>query len=89
MLVSDFNFELPPEQIAQQPPETRGSSRMLTLSRTTGAWRDGLFQELPELLNPGDLLVLNESRVIPARLFAHREGGEGRSKSCLPNCYSS
>jgi S-adenosylmethionine:tRNA ribosyltransferase-isomerase len=46
----------------------------LTLSRTTGAWRDRLFQELPELLIPGDLLVLNESRVIPARLFAHRKG---------------
>jgi S-adenosylmethionine:tRNA ribosyltransferase-isomerase len=83
MLVSDFNFELPPEQIAQQPPETRGSSRMLTLSRTTGAWRDGLFQELPELLNPGDLLVLNESRVIPARLFAHRKGGDGRVEILL------
>ncbi len=83
MLVSNFNFELPPEQIAQQPPETRGSSRMLTLSRATGAWRDGLFQELPELLNPGDLLVLNESRVIPARLFAHRKGGDGKFEVLL------
>jgi S-adenosylmethionine:tRNA ribosyltransferase-isomerase len=83
VLVSDFNFELPPEQIAQQPPETRGTSRMLTLSRTTGAWRDRLFQELPELLIPGDLLVLNESRVIPARLFAQRMGRDGEVEVLL------
>jgi S-adenosylmethionine:tRNA ribosyltransferase-isomerase len=83
MLVSDFDFELPPKQIAQQPPETRGSSRMLTLSRATGAWHDGYFLELPELLNPGDLLVLNESRVIPARLFARRRGGDGEIEVLL------
>jgi S-adenosylmethionine:tRNA ribosyltransferase-isomerase len=83
VLVSDFNFDLPPEQIAQQPPETRGSSRMLTLSRNTGAWHDRLFQDLPELLNPGDLLVLNESRVIPARLFARRKRGDGEIEVLL------
>ena len=70
--VSDFDFHLPPELIAQQPPPERGLSRMLVLHRATGALRDALFADLPSLLQPGDLLVLNNSRVIPARLFAHR-----------------
>jgi S-adenosylmethionine:tRNA ribosyltransferase-isomerase len=83
VLVSDFDFELPPELIAQEPPETRGTSRMLTLSRATGAWRDGMFEQLPALLNPGDVLVLNESRVIPARLFARPRRGEGRIEVLL------
>ncbi len=72
MLVSDFDFELPPELIAQQPPEQRGTSRMLALGRTTGAWQDMQFDNLPQLLHPGDVLVLNDSRVIPARLFGTR-----------------
>jgi S-adenosylmethionine:tRNA ribosyltransferase-isomerase len=80
VLVSDFDFELPPEQIAQRPPLERGSSRMLSLSRATGAFEDGWFQDLPKLLNPGDVLVLNESRVIPARLFADRKGKEASSR---------
>ena len=70
--VADFDFHLPPELIAQQPPAERGLSRMLAMNRATGALRDSSFAELPTLLNPGDLLVLNESRVIPARLYAHR-----------------
>lgn len=70
--VADFDFALPPELIAQQPPAERGQSRMLLMSRATGALRDSTFAELPALLNPGDLLVLNESRVIPARLYAYR-----------------
>jgi S-adenosylmethionine:tRNA ribosyltransferase-isomerase len=73
-LVSDFNFELPPELIAQQPPSERGSSRMLTLDRETGVWQDSWFAQLPELLREGDVLVLNDSRVIPARLFGLRQG---------------
>jgi S-adenosylmethionine:tRNA ribosyltransferase-isomerase len=71
--VADFDFDLPPELIAQQPPAERGLSRMLTMNRVTGALRDLTFAELPALLNPGDLLVLNESRVIPARLYARRK----------------
>jgi S-adenosylmethionine:tRNA ribosyltransferase-isomerase len=71
-LVSDYEFDLPPELIAQQPPDERGLSRMLTLDRATGALRDTAFAELPSLLRPGDLLVLNDSRVIPARLYARR-----------------
>jgi len=70
--VADFDFELPPELIAQQPPAQRGQSRMLAVDRSTGALRDGVFADFPSLLQPGDLLVLNDSRVIPARLYAHR-----------------
>jgi len=70
--VDDFDFELPAELIAQEPPAERGQSRMLGLDRATGALRDGSFADLPALLQPGDLLVLNDSRVIPARLYARR-----------------
>ncbi|HEY4050506.1 MAG TPA: tRNA preQ1(34) S-adenosylmethionine ribosyltransferase-isomerase QueA [Acidobacteriaceae bacterium] len=82
MLVSDFDFELPLGQIAQEPPPERGRSRMLTLSRATGAWLDSWFQHLPDFLNPGDVLVLNQSRVIPARLFGVRSNG-GRAEVLL------
>jgi S-adenosylmethionine:tRNA ribosyltransferase-isomerase len=74
MLVSDFDFHLPEELIAQEPLADRAASRMLTLNRATGDWQDRCFRDLPEMLRPGDLLVLNDSRVIPARLFAHRAG---------------
>jgi S-adenosylmethionine:tRNA ribosyltransferase-isomerase len=70
--VTDFDFDLPPELIAQQPPAERGQSRMLAMDCATGALRDAAFAEFPSLLSPGDLLVLNDSRVIPARLFARR-----------------
>ncbi|MCU1224655.1 MAG: S-adenosylmethionine/tRNA-ribosyltransferase-isomerase [Edaphobacter sp.] len=72
MLVSDFHFDLPEELIAQSPPPVRGTSRMLTLNRATGEYRDDFFRNLPSLLKPGDLLILNDSRVIPARLYATR-----------------
>jgi S-adenosylmethionine:tRNA ribosyltransferase-isomerase len=72
--VSDFNFELPEELIAQSPPAIRGSSRMLVLDRATGLYHDNFFRNLPEFLRPGDLLILNDSRVIPARLYATRAG---------------
>ena len=74
MLVSDFDFHLPPELIAQEPLADRAGARMLALDRVSGAWADRQFRELPELLRAGDLLVLNDSRVIPARLFARRAG---------------
>jgi S-adenosylmethionine:tRNA ribosyltransferase-isomerase len=70
--VDDFDFELPPELIAQQPPAERGQSRMLAMDRAAGVLRNAHFSDLPSLLAPGDLLVLNDSRVIPARLYAHR-----------------
>jgi S-adenosylmethionine:tRNA ribosyltransferase-isomerase len=78
--VADFDFALPPELIAQQPPAERGQSRMLVMSRATGALRDASFAELPALLNPGDLLVLNDTRVIPARLYARRTLRREREK---------
>lgn len=70
--VADFDYELPEELIAQQPPAERGASRMLLMDRAAGALRDTHFAELPALLRTGDLLVLNDSRVIPARLYARR-----------------
>ena len=78
--VADFDYDLPPELIAQQPPAERGHSRMLVMNRTTGALRDASFAEFPSLLNPGDLLVLNDTRVIPARLYAQRTVVREREK---------
>lgn len=72
LAVADFDFDLPEELIAQQPPAERGQSRMLVLDRASGTFVDSHFSALPTLLQPGDLLVLNESRVIPARLYARR-----------------
>ncbi len=72
MLVSDFEFRLPPELIAQSPPERRDGARLLALDRFSGGMRDMQFRDFPEMLQVGDLLVLNNSRVIPARLFAKR-----------------
>ena len=72
MRVSDFHFDLPEELIAQSPPEIRGSSRMLHLDRATGRTADAHFADLPYFLQDGDLLILNDSRVIPARLYATR-----------------
>ncbi|MGA7241885.1 MAG: tRNA preQ1(34) S-adenosylmethionine ribosyltransferase-isomerase QueA [Terracidiphilus sp.] len=72
MRVADFDFELPEDLIAQEPPAERGQSRMLVMDRATGEVRDSQFSEFPSLLRDGDLLVLNDSRVIPARLYARR-----------------
>ena len=71
LLVTDFDYDLPEELIAQQPAE-RGQSRMLVMDCARGALRDAHFSEFASLLHPGDVLVLNDSRVIPARLYAHR-----------------
>ena len=70
--VADFDYDLPPDRIAQEPPAERGASRMLVMDRTTGAFRDSSFSAFGNELRKGDLLVLNDSRVIPARLFARR-----------------
>ncbi len=72
LLVEDFNYDLPPELIAQQPAQERGTSRMLVMDRRTGALRDDFFSGFGAVLRQGDLLVLNDSRVIPARLYAGR-----------------
>jgi S-adenosylmethionine:tRNA ribosyltransferase-isomerase len=83
--VADFDFELPEELIAQHPPAVRGSSRMLAVDRATGLFEDGLFADLPSRLQPGDLLVLNDSRVLPARLFATRAGLRTQAGSAAPS----
>lgn len=75
MKTSDFNFELPEELIAQTPLERRDGSRLLTLDKTTGEWQHKHFYDLPSMLRPGDCLVLNDSRVLPARLLGRRSGG--------------
>ena len=72
MQTSDFFFELPPELIAQTPLDKRDDSRLLVLDKKTGAVTGRRFFDLPELLSPGDLLVLNDSRVLPARLLGQK-----------------
>jgi S-adenosylmethionine:tRNA ribosyltransferase-isomerase len=74
--LSDFDYELPPEQIAQHPLPDRSASRLLVLDRASGETRHLHFRDLPELIPPRDLLVLNTSRVIPARLHGKRERGQ-------------
>lgn len=75
MKTSDFDYELPPELIAQTPLERRDASRLMTLDKVTGEISHRHFYELPSLLQPGDCLVLNDSRVLPARLIGRRESG--------------
>lgn len=70
-----FDYHLPPERIAQYPAEQRDASRLLVCDRRAGRWEDHVFAELPALLRGGDLLVLNDSRVIPARLLGRLEPG--------------
>lgn len=74
MNISDFDYELPPERIAQRPLAERDASRMMLLDRQTGGWEDHRFREFPDLLSGDELIVLNNARVIPARLFGYREG---------------
>jgi len=75
MLRSDFYFDLPQELIAQHPPAQRGASRLLVLDGNSGTVGDRVFADLPELLHPGDLLVFNDTRVIPARLYGRKPSG--------------
>lgn len=72
---SDFTFDLPPELIAQRPSERRGGGRLLRVSRHRHELSDHRFGELPGFLDTGDMLVFNDTRVIPARLFGHKESG--------------
>ncbi|SPE23677.1 S-adenosylmethionine:tRNA ribosyltransferase-isomerase [Candidatus Sulfotelmatomonas gaucii] len=78
--VSDFDYELPEELIAQQPTAERGTSRLLVMDRKSGAWEDDVFPGFASRLRPRDLLVLNDSRVIPARLYARRTLRREREK---------
>ena len=72
---TDFHYELPPDLIAQAPLAERSASRLLTLDGASGALADRRFRDLPDLIRPGDLVVFNDTRVIPARLFAVKESG--------------
>ena len=83
MKKSDFAYDLPPELIAQEPLAQRDHSRLMTLARTTGAVGHRHFYELPELLEPGDCLVLNNSRVLPARLYGQKEKTGGHIEFVL------
>jgi len=83
MLISDFDYELPEELIAQHPAERRDASRMLVVERASGTWRDGLFSELPSELRAGDCLVVNNTRVFPARLVGRRVPSGGRVELLL------
>jgi len=86
VLVSDFHFHLPDELIAQEPLAVRDASRMLHLERNTSQWSDEMFRDFPERLRPGDLIVFNNTRVFPARLYGRREGR--RAQTLSPNRHS-
>ncbi len=85
MKTSDFDYELPQKMIAQTPVEPRDQSRLLVLNRKSGTIEHRRFFEITEYLQPGDVLVLNESRVIPARLFGHKVDGGGKVEFLLLN----
>ena len=72
VFVSDFDFHLPEKLIAQEPAAKRDGSRLLVVNRAQGTFTDAVFTEVPSFLNAGDLLVLNNTRVFPARLIGHR-----------------
>jgi S-adenosylmethionine:tRNA ribosyltransferase-isomerase len=83
MLIADFDYELPDELIAQEPLRQRDASRMLALDRAAQSWRDSLFVEFPSFLRQGDLVVLNDTRVIPARLVGERVPSGGHVELLL------
>jgi len=81
VLVTDFNYTLPPELIAQEPLADRASSRMLHLTRQSGEIADCSFRDLPDVLRPNDLVVFNNTRVFPARLYGTRSGARAQPVS--------
>jgi S-adenosylmethionine:tRNA ribosyltransferase-isomerase len=84
--VSDFDFELPEELIAQHPPAERGGSRLIVFDRVTKQTQHTTFDRLPAYLSRGDLLVVNDTRVFPARLLGHREPSGGAVECLLIRC---
>ncbi len=78
MLVSDYNYDLPEERIAKFPPKIRGTTRLLVLNRETGEVKDSHYRDLDEFLNPGDVLILNDTRVMRSRLFCELPDGRER-----------
>jgi len=83
MRLADFDYDLPPDRIAQTPAEPRDASRLLVLHRDSGAIEHRQFRDLPEYLRPGDVLVLNQTRVIPARLPARKIPHGGKAEILL------
>ena len=81
MRVDEFNYDLPSDLIAQRPLPQRDASRLLLLDRSTGTWDDRGFAEFPDLLRGDELLVFNNARVLPARLFGHRAGAHSQAPS--------
>jgi len=81
VLVSDFNYLLPPDLIAQEPLADRAASRLLQIDRASGKFRDRWFREFPDFLKPDDLLVFNNTRVFPARLYGRRSGAKAQPVS--------
>ncbi len=78
MLVSDFNYDLPEERIAKFPPKERGTSRLLVLNRKTGELQDSWYRDLDQFLHAGDVLILNDTRVMQSRLFCELPDGRKR-----------
>lgn len=83
LLTSDFYYDLPEELIAQHPLKTRDASRLMVLDRKSGAIEHKIFHDIIDYLNEGDVLVVNDSKVIPARLYGHVEGREEASIELL------
>ena len=83
MKTSDFDYDLPQELIAQEPAAVRDACRMLVMDRETGAIEDRIFRDIIDYLEPGDLLVANETRVLPARLLGAKRGTGGQSEVFL------
>ena len=83
MLISDFDYDLPEDRIAQHPLDQRDASRMLVLDRGKQIWTDRGFRDLPDFLRAGDLVVLNNTRVFPARLIGSRHPTGGRAELFL------
>ena len=83
MKTSDFYYDLPEELIAQHPAEPRDSSRLLVIDRKTGKWEDRVFTDVLDYLHAGDVLVVNNTKVIPARLIGHRKGFTGEVEFLL------
>lgn len=77
MKTSDFEYELPPELIAQEPAAVRDACRLLVMDRTTGTLEDRVFRDIVEYVKPGDLFIVNETRVLPARLLGAKRGTGG------------
>ena len=83
MDTADFDYQLPPSFVAQRPAEPRDSARLMVMNRNDASFQDAVFRDLPAYLSPGDVLVVNRTRVIPARLKARKLPGGGRAEVLL------